>query len=380
MIKRLLYITHHQLDQNNGGCNASKGFLQAFASLCETGTVMCHDMVDASTYIPQNMTFMPLRDHRNKVQKMVDMYRGRINGYYYFVREHLREHHYDVVVIDHSFSGAGLPAFIKRTGAKLITIHHNVERDYLRDNSQEKPLFYRFPFLHYAKQAEMECLQYSDVNLTVTEHDAKVFRKWYPESRIQHWGIFEYQTLAQPVFEPQSKGQVFVISGSLYFEQSLRPIIDFVKRYWPLVLEALPEARLIIPGRNPSAALTDLCSETESITIIPNPENIGEIVRKADYYICPIFAGSGLKLRIFDGLKQGLPVICHEVAANGYERIAAQGCLFTYHDTCSFAESLHYLVTTTVTAEQVFKAFQDMFSLEAGKALLEEILKQNQIL
>ena len=143
MKQRLLYITHHQLDQNNGGCNASKGFLRCFAALFDEGTVISHDMADASLYIPSHFKFCPMQDSRSKVRKLLDMYRGAISGHYYFVREHLKEHQYDVVVIDHSFTGAGLPEYIKSTGAKLITIHHNVERDYLRDNSKEKPLLYR---------------------------------------------------------------------------------------------------------------------------------------------------------------------------------------------------------------------------------------------
>ena len=380
MSKKLLYITHHQLDQNNGGANASKGFLHCMAKFFTEGTVMCHSMEDAKPYIPDNMVFMPLRDQRSKVRKMVDMYRGVINAYYYFVREHLRNHHYDVVVIDHTFSGAGLPAFIKSTGAKLITIHHNVERDYLRDNNKEKPLLYRWPFLHFSKKAERDCLRYSDLNLTVTEHDAKVFRSWFPESRILHWGIFEHRAIKEPLFEEKTPGRVFVISGSLYFRQSTLPVMDFVKRYWPLVLQVCPEASLIITGRNPSEELKAVCGKAKKVSIVPNPENMADVVRQGNYYICPIYAGSGLKLRIFDGLKQGLPVICHEVAANGYERVAEKECLFVYHDEQTFKEALGRLLSAEVSPHEVFQAFKASFSMQAGVTRLSEILHQEHIL
>lgn len=377
MKQRLLYITHHQLDQNNGGCNASKGFLRCFAALFDEGTVISHDMADASPYIPSHFQFCPMQDSRSKVRKLLDMYRGAISGHYYFVREHLKEHQYDVVVIDHSFTGAGLPEYIKSTGAKLITIHHNVERDYLRDNSKEKPLLYRLPYLYYRRKAERDCLRHSDVNLTVTAHDAEVFRSWYPGIHVYPWGIFEHQDTPRPVFEPPKDKHTFVITGSLYFRQSLLPIIDFVRRYWALVLQAHPDAKLIIAGRNPAAELLKVGAETTGVTIIPNPEKVVHVVHLANYYVCPIYSGSGLKLRLFDGLRLGLPVLCHEVAANGYEKVKESGFLFTYHDEASFSEALQKLSSASIDPEKVFQSFQDTFSLSNGIKRLQNILQES---
>ena len=380
MKQKLLYITHHKLDDNNGGCNASKGFLHCFAGLFDEGAVICHSMDNPSPYIPSNITFYPMQDRRSKVRKLLDMYRGAISGHYYFVRQHLKEHHYDVVVIDHTFTGAGLSEYIKSTGAKLITIHHNVERDYLRDNGKERPLLYRFPFLYYCRKAEKDCLQNSDVNLTVTERDASVFRSWYPDIHVYNWGICEYRPIEEKEFTPKPKGQTFVITGSLYFEQSLVPIIDFIHDYWPLVLQHFPQAQLLIAGRNPSSALLELCAATEGITVIANPDDMGAVVRKADYYICPIHAGSGLKLRIFDGLKQGLLILSHDVAADGYEPLAANGCLFAYHDKQTFVEALCSMTDANATPQTVYQTFKDTFSMQHGQTKLAGILHQEHII
>lgn len=380
MKQKLLYITHHKLDDNNGGCNASKGFLHCFASLFDEGAVICHTMDNPSSYIPSNFTYYPMQDKRSKARKLFDMYRGAISGHYYFVRQHLKEHHYDVVVIDHTFTGAGLSKFIKSTGARLITIHHNVERDYLRDNGKERPLLYRYPFLYYCRKSERDCLQNSDINLTVTERDASIFRSWYPDIQVSNWGIFEYRPIEDKVFPSKPKGQTFIITGSLNFGQSLVPIIDFVQNYWPLIRRSYPQAQLLIAGRNPSQTLSEACTATVGITIIPNPEDTSVVVRKADYYICPIHAGSGLKLRIFDGLKQGLPILCHDVAAAGYEPLAANGFLYTYNDTHSFQNALCRMVEADFTPQKIYQAFKNTFSLGKGQEKLEIILKQEHII
>jgi len=381
MNRRLLFITHHKLDDNNGGANASKGFLLCFARLFDDCTLICHTMDTTSpSFIPPNVRYLPMQDSRTKLRKLFDMYRGAISGHYYFVRQHLRHNRYDVVVVDHTFTGAGLSAFIKSTGASLITIHHNVERDYLRDNSREKPLLYRYPFLYYCRKAERDCLRHSDINLTVTRHDARTFRSWAPDACICHWGIFEYRPIAEKTFPASTRGQTFIITGSLNFEQSLRPVMAFLRRYWPLVLQAMPGARLLIAGRNPSALLQAACEATHGVSLIANPADMQAVVSTADYYVCPIHAGSGLKLRIFDGLKAGLPVLCHQVAAAGYEALAAKGCLFSYTDEHSFSLALHQLTLADIAPQTVYQTFRDTFSMAAGLSRLSAILQQAHLL
>jgi hypothetical protein len=380
MSKRLLFITHHRLCDNNGGCNASKGFLHCFAALYDCAVICPRFGGPTAPYIPEGVTIHFIQNKRSNIRKLFDMYRGVISPIYYDVREHLQAHRYDVIVIDHSFSGTGISQYCRQTGAKVITIHHNVERDYLRDNSEEKPLLYRLPYLYYCRKAERDCLRNSDVNLTVTAHDAKVFRSWYPDIHVYPWGIFEHKDTEVPVLEPWKAGHTFVITGSLYFRQSLIPVIDFVKRYWPLVLQTCPDAKLIIAGRNPTAELLNAGAEATGVTIIPNPEKIVHVVHLANYYVCPIYTGSGLKLRLFDGLRLGLPVLCHEVAANGYEKVSESGSIFVYHDEKSFTEALKEMIASDIEPMRIFQSFKDSFSLKAGEMRLSDILKQEQIL
>ena len=117
-----------------------------------------------------------------------------------------------------------------------------------------------------------------------------------------------------------------------------------------------------------------------SITIVPNPEDMAAVVRQADYYICPISAGSGMKLRIYDGLKEGLPILCHEVSVSGYEYIAKAGCLFAYHDESSFSASLNDTLHCTLSRQQVYDSFCKEFSLQTGISRLHNILQQENII
>ncbi len=376
-------ITRHILSQNNGGANGSKGFIHCLARFFEDFSLICPAFEDdASRYIPDSVKVYSYQDHRSQIQKGLDMWRGRICANEPFVKRHLKNHTYDIIIIDHSFSGASLVKVIKAHCKKLITIHHNVERDYQHDNRKEYSRLFRRPYIHYAIKAERQCLENSDINLTLTRHDLQMFQSWYPHQNLHlhSWGIFDYRPIANKMFHRKHKTPAFIITGSLCFMQSLGPIVEFVERYWPLVRQSYSDAHLTIAGRNPAEILVQTCESDNSITIIPNPEDMESLVGRANYYVCPINAGSGLKLRVMDGLKQGLPVLCHEQALPGYEQIAEDGCLFTYHDENSFVEALQKLHTTDIAPEIVYQSFKNCFSLEAGIDRIRHILSQENIL
>ncbi len=380
MSKRLLFITCHKLDENIGGSNASKGFIRCFAELFDDCSIIYPEIKCTTPYIPSIYKLIPCHDSRTKLQKGIDMYRGVVGALFKCVKNHLKNYRYDLIVIDHSVTATSLIRTIKATNAKIITIHHNVECDYLRDNGKERPITYRIPYNYFAKKAERDCLQNSAVNLTVTEHDANTFRSWYPDVHIHNWGIFEYRNIPDKTFAQRPRGLTFVITGSLSFVQSLTPIMDFIHRYWPIILQHYPHAKLLIAGRNPAKELVNECTKQASITIVPNPEDMAAVVRQADYYICPISAGSGMKLRIYDGLKEGLPILCHEVSVSGYEYIAKAGCLFAYHDESSFSASLNDTLHCTLSRQQVYDSFCKEFSLQTGISRLHNILQQENII
>ena len=382
MTKRLLIITRHILSQNNGGSNATKGFIHCIAKLYEDCSLICPAFsYEAKQYIPAHVKVYPYVDQRSRIQKGFDVYRGRICADTPFVKKHLCDHQYDIVVIDHSIAGASLVKLIKNTGAKLITIHHNVERDYNHDNRKGYSMLFRYPYIYYANKAEKDCLLYSDVNLTLTGKDTSTFREWYKNKdlHIHRWGIFNYQPFKNLQFRSRERSLTFVITGSLHFMQSIRPILDFINRYWPLLMNEHPNAKLSIAGRNPAQSLTETCKKQDGITIIPNPKNMEEVIDKADYYISPIDMGSGMKLRIMDGLKQGLPILCHEVSAYGYEEIANHNCLFTYCDEESFKHALQKMLSTEINPNTVYQNFRKIFSLETGTNCLQNILQEEGI-
>lgn len=273
---------------------------------------------------------------------------------------------------------AGNIEAIKDSGAKIITIHHNVERDYIKDNLPSWQ--FRIPFVHYLTRAELLALECSSVNLCVTQHDCDTFQSWNPgkDMHTHYLGGFEYRPIANTVNTTADAKKMLVISGSLYFKQSNLPVLDFIKRYYPIIRETLPDWTLKITGRNPSEEIKQACGT--DIVLVPNPEDMSKEVASGSVYVCPIYTGSGLKLRIMDGLRLGLPVICHKNAIYGYEAIKDAGFLFEYHDEKTFKDALLAITSRNFDRQDVYNAYLSAFSIEAGTQRLRNILNKEYLL
>ena len=379
----VLFLTNHYLAENNGGSNCTKANLRAIKELYDEVTLIYPEHIggDSSGFVPKSVKLIPCYDNRKRWQKGIDVYRGRLHRGIDFVKRHLVENKYDIVVVDHSLVANGVIKTISRTGSKIITIHHNNESEYIKDNLPS--ILYRFPFIYYVKKAEREALLLSDINVTLSEHDAQSFRDWYPNRDIHcyNMGIYQWQDIPKRIDDNCVRHcKTFAITGSLCFLQAQKPIIEFIDRYYPILLKRVPEAKLIIAGRNPSRCIVEACNRHKSIELIPNPEDMVAVIRQADIYICPINTGSGVKLRVMDGLKLGIPVLGHSVAASGYEAIKDDGYFFEYNDEESFAKSLNAVSKLKYKRQDVYDSFYRYFSFQAGKERLRDVLKTEKLI
>lgn len=382
-MRSVLIITRHYLDENNGGSNCSKANIRAFSELYPDCTLIYpeHDDKTSVGFIPHGVKAVPCYDHRCKLQKGLDVYRGKLHRAQRFVREHLQQNKYDIVVIDHSLTANGVLQNVKKQGCKIVTIHHNNESQYICDN---KPaVLYRLPFIYYSKKSECDSLLLSDLNITLTEKDAREFRERYPNRDIHcyNMGTYQWEDIPKTIVDDGVRQcMTFAITGSLNFLQSQKPVIDFIERYYPVLIQKIPDAKLIIAGRNPSQSVVEACTRYENIKLISNPEDIGAVIRQADVYICPINTGSGVKLRVMDGLKLGIPVLGHSVSVNGYETIKDDGYFFEYYDKSSFEKSLDAVSELKYKRQNVYDSFYRYFSFQAGKDRLREILEKEKLI
>ncbi|WP_320054876.1 glycosyltransferase [uncultured Acetobacteroides sp.] len=382
---KILYISNNYLNGNSGGNYATRAFVNAFAEIADEILLLYPDKgQDIKKYVNNKIKYKGVSNNKNNIEKLFDIYIGKINRYTNVVITEIKKFDPDIVVFDGSRNSAGL---IKKINKKIITIHHNYEIEYYKDTPPS--ILWRIPFMYYIKKAEKNAVQLSDVNLTLTNQDIKLLKMHYDHNntvKFKKVGCFECEKKnIVPNFlekEQDNNSLVFAITGSLCDIQTVNPIIQFIYNYYPIILKKHPNSKLIISGKNPSNKIIKSCSKfPDSIILIPNPDNMQEVIHQADIYICPINLGGGLKLRIMDGLKAGLPVLSHVVSSRGYDDFQNVGYLFVYENKKTFTEMLEQLLLEREKGKldkmKIKNHYSTLFSFESGVKRLRHILSND---
>ena len=376
----VLIVTLHYLNGNGGGVFASRAFANAIASVADA-TYLMYPLFegDDTLRIDSKIRKIPVLYKKSKLAKFVDLLLGRVHRYYGSFEKELCSIKPDVVVFDNSRASYGLIDIAKRNGCKVVTIHHNYEYEYNRDNF---PLYLKDILLFWTKRYERDAVRKSDLNLTLTRQDSILLANHYNDGRIDSFeviGVFEYEKNVQRLSDfnllQHANGLNFVITGNLSAKQTEKSLISWFEDYYPILKKKIPEATLVVAGKKPSAFFKQKCMNL-GVNLVPSPKTMDEILDKGDVYVCPISLGGGIKLRVMDGLKKGLPVIAHEVSARGYDDFEQLGMLFAYRNEKSFDDCLEQILKHKCDRNDVINAYEKLFSFDAGEKRLRKALNR----
>lgn len=381
--KNILFVTLHYLDGVGGGVFASRAYINAFAEIFSANYSMTLLYPESDVHkiygIDRRVTTIPVRDNSSKYRKIINLFTGKVHRYNDKFKEIIKSRHFDYIVFDNSRVSFRLIDIARKSGSKIITIHHNCELEYLRDNTTFpiKPIL-----LHWAKEYESDAVKKSDLNFVLTSADKSLILRKYSlnesiSKKIEILGVFESQHNDLPVLKNHTISEElknFIITGNLGAKQSNMSLIYWLQEYYPSFKSIFPDSRLTIAGKNPTSKLTQLCQNL-NIRLIPSPPAMEPLLEQADCYVCPTCLGGGLKLRLMDGLKFGLPVITHTVSARGYEDFIQHGTVFPYNSKETFISSCKNLKNLSISKKEVQLKYSSMFSFEKGCNRLDNLIK-----
>lgn len=371
-MKRVLFITHHYLFGNGGGVFASRAYINAFCELSESVTLLYPIKNDeAAEGLNPKVKCIPVSYDKPKALKFLDLLFGRLHRYFGCIEKYLASGEYDTVVFDTSLVTWKNIDKAKQYGAKVITIHHNYQYEYCRDNTKG---IVKLLTLFWIKRYERNAVRKSDLNFTLTKEDKALLKEHYDSadtSLIEVLGVFEPERRVLPNIKTKTRGGNYIITGSLSAMQTYESLKEWIKNYFPILKSQEGFNSLTIAGKEPSEKLLDLCRRN-GITVVANPVSMDEVLENADVYICPVSLGGGLKLRIMDGLLFGLPVVSHQVSVRGYDSFLGT-CLFGYDDEQSFDKALKNACGIQLSGEEIQQHYFKTFAFQEAIQHLKTI-------
>ena len=165
----------------------------------------------------------------------------------------------------------------------------------------------------------------------------------------------------------------YIITGNLGSPQNITSISSWLRDFAPVLRDVDPGMELTVAGKSPAPAILEAASEA-GVKVVPSPVDMSGLLREADIYICPADNGSGIKLRMMDGLKQGLPVVAHVLASRGYEMFVGKS-VYLYDSKESFRRAVVNARGMSQDKESLIELYREFFSFEAGVKRLRSVME-----
>ena len=377
-MRRIIIINHANPFAKGGGSYATRAYMKAFAEWADGGADICIDaespFVEDKTIIAAKYIKVPKRPF---IQRALSVVNGDIQRYSSFMKNHLEQNpcNYEWAIISGTFEGGALVDLFHNYGVKVVTIHHNYEPEYIYDNTST--LLLRNILRHHAYNLQKKAFENSDINLFLTNEDMCTCEKKYGTTRAKNEliGVFEFDKIPPLPDVQKNDNPVFVITGQLNNAQGIDSIMYFFKELYRFIPNT---SKIIISGKNPSNGIITECRKHSNIDLIPNPEDMRPIISSGDFYICPTRVGGGLKLRILDGLKLGLPAIVHRCSARGYDAYHNSPLFKTFGTPEEFGDCVNDLLSkyhqNAIDKKYTYSTYLDAFSYATGLNRVNSIM------
>ncbi|MCF8381504.1 MAG: glycosyltransferase family 4 protein [Bacteroidales bacterium] len=254
------------------------------------------------------------------------------NEYEILLKKILENEKPDFVQLEGPYMGYYIPVIRKFSKAKISLRAHNVENEiwklkYLRTRN----FFVRFYLKNLSlriEKLESKIVLSSDFLVSISENDRKNLIKFsdIPSITIQ-------TGLSPENYPPPKQGKfpsLFFI-GALDWTPNQEGIIWFIEEVFLNLRKKLPKIEFHVAGRNAPEWLSKRMDAHKDNGVIYHGEveNAYEFMNKYAIFISPLFTGSGIRIKILEGMIMQRVVIATGIAIEGINATHLKNCIIT---------------------------------------------------
>ena len=282
---------------------------------------------------------------------------------------------FDHIVCDFLFPAPNLPDL-----TSCVLFQHNVEAIIWKRRTDHAPgpLHRQYVKLQADRMLRYEgevCRRVRKV-IAVSEPDAALMREWYGVKRVEAvpTGVdADYFQARAPV--PPAADLVFV--GSLDWAPNIDGIDWFEREVLPLILQRKPECSVAIVGRKPPRSILELSTRYPGIQVTGTVPDVRPWLWGSKVSIVPLRVGGGTRLKIFEAMAAGIPVVSTTIGAEGLG--ARDGDTIRIADTPEdFAEACIASLDSAAERERLrgraLQMVTEQYSWEAVAGAFEKLL------
>lgn len=253
----------------------------------------------------------------------------------------------DLIVVDFPHASVLIPDFLS---VPSVLFTHNIETEIFRRHALvNRGLVRNILWRDQARKMERferQTLRRFDAVVAVSERDARHFKMEYGVPRVDviPTGVdLDYFTHRVPRLETQGSPTI-VFTGSMDWLANVDGISFFMDDVWPMIQANCPSARMVVVGRNPPSKLVRAARDRGLPWHFTGlVDDVRPFVHESDIFIIPLRVGGGTRIKAYEAMAMGCPVVSTEIGMEGLPVLAGRD--FLQSDTPEeFAKSVIHLI------------------------------------
>jgi len=318
---------------------------------------------------------------RNWFAKLIGVVRlSHVDRVTPFAKESIREwDQRDVVVYVNGEVGGGIVKYAALRGFDTVFIVHNYSPYYLKAERRNRFSTRRI-YEHIVTKCALQGYRTATVKLLLSRYDGEMYDAAVGSSgpvrgvKIDSM-YFGYKDLCACSRSSYDSGFSLLVSTNMEMMQNEEGVLYFLKEVWR-ALEATTNWKLVLAGRFPSERILEEAEKHKRIRVISRPSRaeMERIYRICTVSVATSFNGSGIKLRVAESLRHGLPVVSTAHCAIGYEHISAEVIrIFTTPEQAISALTDYSIQARRGLRARCLKEYHDKLSFDAGLNKMQEV-------
>lgn len=244
------------------------------------------------------------------------------------LKDHLESNSYDIVQLEGLYVCPYIPTIRKHSSAKIVYRAHNIEHEIWERtaiNSTGLLQKYLKNLAKRIKKFELKWLNSYDLIVPITERDGLLLNKMgnSKPGHVSQTGI------DASVLVPNAKNlehpSLFHI-GSLEWTPNQEGLVWFIDNCWAEIHSRYPDLKFYIAGRNAPAWLQKKFEQPNIIFEGEVPDAY-EFMNSKSIMVAPLHSGSGMRIKIIEGMALGKPIVTTTVGTEGISTTSGENII-----------------------------------------------------
>lgn len=293
---------------------------------------------------------------------------------------------YDCILVESLYMMPYVKTIRGKSKAVIVYRAHNIENLIWRRLADKSGFFLKKMYLKVLadrlERYEKEVIQLVDAIVPLTLQDETWFRNKGYGGRM-HVVPVGVSVEDYVIHDMGSDSKTAFHLGSMDWMPNVEGVEWLLYQVWPKVLELVPDAKLYLAGKGMPDTIID--QATDNIVVTGYVDDLLQFFNGKQVMLVPLFSGSGMRVKIIEGMAAGRTVISTSIGAEGIEYTNGMNILIA-DDPDAFADHIVHCfqdsrLARAVGSDAIELAKSRYDSDMLGKEFMDfinKILKSNQ--